>query len=265
MLQIKHVSKTFNKGTVNEKQALRDLNLTLKEGDFVTIIGGNGAGKSTMLNAIAGVWPVDEGQIIIDDKDVTKLPEYKRAAFLGRVFQDPMNGTAATMGIEENLALALRRGTLRTLKPGINNSERKLYRDLLLRLGLGLEDRLTSKGGLLSGGQRQALTLLMSTLKRPKLLLLDEHTAALDPKTARKVLELTEEMVNEQHLTALMVTHNMKDAIQIGNRLIMMNSGHIIYDVEGEEKKKLTVEDLLAKFSEASGEEFSNDRMMLAK
>lgn len=265
MLQIKHVSKTFNKGTVNEKQALRDLNLTLKEGDFVTIIGGNGAGKSTMLNAIAGVWPVDEGQIIIDDKDVTKLPEYKRAAFLGRVFQDPMNGTAATMGIEENLALALRRGTLRTLKPGINNSERKLYRDLLLRLGLRLEDRLTSKVGLLSGGQRQALTLLMSTLKRPKLLLLDEHTAALDPKTARKVLELTEEMVNEQHLTALMVTHNMKDAIQIGNRLIMMNSGHIIYDVEGEEKKKLTVEDLLAKFSEASGEEFSNDRMMLAK
>ena len=264
MLQIKHVSKTFNKGTVNEKQALRDLNLTLKEGDFVTIIGGNGAGKSTMLNAIAGVWPVDEGQIIIDDKDVTKLPEYKRAAFLGRVFQDPMNGTASTMGIEENLALALRRA-LRTLKPGINNSERKLYRDLLLRLGLGLEDRLTSKVGLLSGGQRQALTLLMSTLKRPKLLLLDEHTAALDPKTARKVLELTEEMVNEQHLTALMVTHNMKDAIQIGNRLIMMNSGHIIYDVEGEEKKKLTVEDLLAKFSEASGEEFSNDRMMLAK
>ena len=265
MLQIKHVSKTFNKGTVNEKQALRDLNLTLKEGDFVTIIGGNGAGKSTMLNAIAGVWPVDEGQIIIDDKDVTKLPEYKRAAFLGRVFQDPMNGTAATMGIEENLALALRRGTLRTLKPGINNNERKLYRDLLLRLGLGLEDRLTSKVGLLSGGQRQALTLLMSTLKRPKLLLLDEHTAALDPKTARKVLGLTEEMVNEQHLTALMVTHNMKDAIQIGNRLIMMNSGHVIYDVEGEEKKKLTVEDLLAKFSEASGEEFSNDRMMLAK
>ena len=265
MLQIKHVSKTFNKGTVNEKQALRDLNLTLKEGDFVTIIGGNGAGKSTMLNAIAGVWPVDEGQIIIDDKDVTKLPEYKRAAFLGRVFQDPMNGTAATMGIEENLALALRRGNLRTLKPGINNNERKLYRDLLLRLGLGLEDRLTTKEGLLSGGQRQALTLLKSTLKRPKLLLLDEHTAALDPKTARKVLELTEEMVNEQHLTALMVTHNMKDAIQIGNRLIMMNSGHVIYDVEGEEKKKLTVEDLLAKFSEASGEEFSNDRMMLAK
>lgn len=265
MLEICHVNKTFNRGTVNEKQALKDLNLTLKDGDFVTIIGGNGAGKSTTLNAIAGVWPVDEGKIVIDGRDVTKLPEYKRAAFLGRVFQDPMNGTVATMGIEENLALALRRGTLRTLKPGINNSERKLYRDLLLRLGLGLEDHLTSKVGLLSGGQRQALTLLMSTLKRPKLLLLDEHTAALDPKTARKVLELTEEMVNEQHLTALMVTHNMKDAIQIGNRLIMMNSGHIIYDVEGEEKKKLTVEDLLAKFSEASGEEFSNDRMMLAK
>jgi len=265
MLEIKNIYKTFNAGTVNEKRALKGVNLTLEDGDFVTVIGGNGAGKSTLLNAIAGVWPVDEGEIIIDGKNVTKLPEHKRAAYLGRVFQDPMNGTAATMGIEENLALALRRGTLRTLKPGINNSERKLYRDLLLRLGLGLEDRLTSKVGLLSGGQRQALTLLMSTLKRPKLLLLDEHTAALDPKTARKVLELTEEMVNEQHLTALMVTHNMKDAIQIGNRLIMMNSGHIIYDVEGEEKKKLTVEDLLAKFSEASGEEFSNDRMMLAK
>ena len=265
MLELKNVYKTFNPGTINEKVALNGLNLTLNEGDFVTVIGGNGAGKSTMLNAVAGTWQVDEGQIIIDGIDVTKLSEHKRAAYLGRVFQDPMNGTAATMGIEENLALALRRGTLRTLKPGINNSERKLYRDLLLRLGLGLEDRLTSKVGLLSGGQRQALTLLMSTLKRPKLLLLDEHTAALDPKTARKVLELTEEMVNEQHLTALMVTHNMKDAIQIGNRLIMMNSGHIIYDVEGEEKKKLTVEDLLAKFSEASGEEFSNDRMMLAK
>ena len=265
MLELKNIYKTFNPGTINEKVALNGLNLTLNEGDFVTVIGGNGAGKSTMLNAVAGTWQIDEGQIIIDGIDVTKLSEHKRAAYLGRVFQDPMNGTAATMGIEENLALALRRGTLRTLKPGINNSERKLYRDLLLRLGLGLEDRLTSKVGLLSGGQRQALTLLMSTLKRPKLLLLDEHTAALDPKTARKVLELTEEMVNEQHLTALMVTHNMKDAIQIGNRLIMMNSGHIIYDVEGEEKKKLTVEDLLAKFSEASGEEFSNDRMMLAK
>ena len=264
MLQIKHVSKTFNKGTVNEKQALRDLNLTLKEGDFVTIIGGNGAGKSTMLNAIAGVWPVDEGQIIIDDKDVTKLPEYKRAAFLGRVFQDPMNGTAATMGIEENLALALRRGTLRTLKPGINNSERKLYRDLLLRLGLGLEDRLTSKAGLLSGGQRQALTLLMATLKKPRLLLLDEHTAALDPKTAAKVLETTDTIVNSEHLTTLMITHNMRDAIAHGNRLIMMNAGHVIYDVAGEEKKHLTVQDLLAKFEEAAGGELANDRMILS-
>ena len=260
VLEMKNIYKSFP-----GVKALQAVDFTLCEGEIHALMGENGAGKSTLLNAIAGVWPVDSGAIVIDGKDVTRLPEYKRAAFLGRVFQDPMNGTAATMGIEENLALALRRGTLRTLKPGINNSERKLYRDLLLRLGLGLEDRLTSKVGLLSGGQRQALTLLMSTLKRPKLLLLDEHTAALDPKTARKVLELTEEMVNEQHLTALMVTHNMKDAIQIGNRLIMMNSGHIIYDVEGEEKKKLTVEDLLAKFSEASGEEFSNDRMMLAK
>ena len=258
MLEICHVNKTFNRGTVNEKQALKDLNLTLKDGDFVTIIGGNGAGKSTTLNAIAGVWPVDEGKI------VTKLPEYKRAAFLGRVFQDPMNGTVATMGIEENLALALRRGGRRTLKPGITGSERKLYRDLLLKLGLGLEERLTSKVGLLSGGQRQALTLLMATLKKPKLLLLDEHTAALDPQTAQKVLELTSEIVEEQRLTALMVTHNMKDAIQIGNRLIMMNDGHIIYDVRGEEKKNLMVDDLLKKFAEASGKEFANDRMMLA-
>ena len=262
MLEICHVNKTFNRGTVNEKQALKDLNLTLKDGDFVTIIGGNGAGKSTTLNAIAGVWPVDEGKIVIDGRDVTKLPEYKRAAFLGRVFQDPMNGTVATMGIEENLALALRRGGRRTLKPGITGSERKLYRDLLLKLGL--EERLTSKVGLLSGGQRQALTLLMATLKKPKLLLLDEHTAALDPQTAKKVLELTSEIVEEQRLTALMVTHNMKDAIQIGNRLIMMNDGHIIYDVRGEEKKNLTVDDLLKKFAEASGKEFANDRMMLA-
>ena len=264
MLEICHVNKTFNRGTVTEKQALKDLNLTLKDGDFVTIIGGNGAGKSTTLNAIAGVWPVDEGKIVIDGRDVTKLPEYKRAAFLGRVFQDPMNGTVATMGIEENLALALRRGGRRTLKPGITGSERKLYRDLLLKLGLGLEERLTSKVGLLSGGQRQALTLLMATLKKPKLLLLDEHTAALDPQTAKKVLELTSEIVEEQRLTALMVTHNMKDAIQIGNRLIMMNDGHIIYDVRGEEKKNLTVDDLLKKFAEASGKEFANDRMMLA-
>ena len=265
MLDLHNIYKTFNAGTVNEKTALNGLNLHLNEDDFVTVIGGNGAGKSTMLNAVAGTWFVDEGKITIDDIDVTKLPEHKRAKYLGRVFQDPMTGTAATMQIEENMALAARRGMTRSLKAGITAKEREFYREQLKILGLGLEDRLTSKVGLLSGGQRQALTLLMSTLKRPKLLLLDEHTAALDPKTARKVLELTEEMVNEQHLTALMVTHNMKDAIQIGNRLIMMNSGHIIYDVEGEEKKKLTVEDLLAKFSEASGEEFSNDRMMLAK
>ena len=275
MLEIRHVNKTFNRGTVNEKQALKDLNLTLKDGDFVTIIGGNGAGKSTTLNAVAGVWPVDDGQILIDGRDVTKLPEFKRAAFLGRVFQDPMNGTVATMGIEENLALALRRGGMRrgrarrgaarrTLKPGITGHERKLYHDLLLKLGLGLEERLTSKVGLLSGGQRQALTLLMATLKKPKLLLLDEHTAALDPQTAKKVLDLTSEIVEEQKLTAMMVTHNMKDAIQIGNRLIMMYDGHIIYDVEGEAKKNLTVDDLLQKFAEASGGEFANDRMMLA-
>ncbi|HJB07838.1 MAG TPA: ATP-binding cassette domain-containing protein [Candidatus Enterocloster faecavium] len=264
MLEIKHISKTFNPGTVNEKQALRDLSLTLKNGDFVTVIGGNGAGKSTLLNAIAGVWLVDEGQILIDGKDVTKLPEFKRAAFLGRVFQDPMNGTAATMGIEENLALAFRRGDKRGLRQGINNSERKLYRDLLAGLGLGLEDRLTSKVGLLSGGQRQALTLLMATLKKPKLLLLDEHTAALDPKTAAKVLETTETIVNRDHLTTLMITHNMRDAIHIGNRLIMMNNGRIIYDVEGEEKKRLTVEDLLKKFAQESGEELANDRMMLS-
>ena len=254
MLQIKHVSKTFNKGTVNEKQALRDLNLTLKEGDFVTIIGGNGAGKSTMLNAIAGVWPVDEGQIIIDDKDVTKLPEYKRAAFLGRVFQDPMNGTAATMGIEENLALALRRGTLRTLKPGINNSERKLYRDLLLRLGLGLEDRLTSKVGLLSGGQRQAATLIMATLTPIEFLILDEHTAALDPKTADIIMELTNKVVQEKHLTAMMVTHNLRYAVEYGSRLIMMDKGHIVLDKAGEEKKAINTEEIMGIFNRISVE-----------
>ncbi len=265
MLEIQNISKTFNAGTVNEKQALKGLNLTLEDGDFVTVIGGNGAGKSTLLNAIAGVWLVDEGKIIIDGKDVTKLPEYKRAKFLGRVFQDPMNGTAATMGIEENLALALRRGHKRTLKQGIAGSERKLYRDILANLNLGLENRLTSKVGLLSGGQRQALTLLMATLEKPKLLLLDEHTAALDPKTAAKVLETTERVVNQDHLTTLMITHNMRDAINIGNRLIMMSDGQIIYDVSGEAKRKLKVEDLLKKFAEASGEEFANDRMMLAK
>lgn len=263
MLELKNIYKTFNAGTVNEKQALKGIDLTLEDGDFVTVIGGNGAGKSTMLNAIAGVWPVDEGQIIIDGKDVTKLPEHKRAAFLGRVFQDPMNGTAATMGIEENLALALRRGQSRTLRAGIKASEREVYKRLLSTLGLGLEDRLTSKVGLLSGGQRQALTLLMATLKKPKLLLLDEHTAALDPKTAAKVLETTEMIVNRDHLTTLMITHNMKDAIAHGNRLIMMMEGKIILDIRGEEKKKLTVEDLLHKFEEVSGEEFANDKAIL--
>ena len=263
MLELKNIYKTFNAGTVNEKQALKGIDLTLEDGDFVTVIGGNGAGKSTMLNAIAGVWPVDEGQIIIDGKDVTKLPEHKRAAFLGRVFQDPMNGTAASMGIEENLALALRRGQSRTLRAGIKASEREVYKRLLSTLGLGLEDRLTSKVGLLSGGQRQALTLLMATLKKPKLLLLDEHTAALDPKTAAKVLETTEMIVNRDHLTTLMITHNMKDAITHGNRLIMMMEGKIILDIRGEEKKKLTVEDLLHKFEEVSGEEFTNDKAIL--
>ena len=263
MLEIRNISKTFNPGTVNEKRALRNVNLTLEDGDFVTVIGGNGAGKSTMLNAIAGVWPVDQGQILIDGKDVTKLPEYKRAAFLGRVFQDPMNGTAATMGIEENLALALRRGQSRTLRAGIRNQEREVYRRLLSTLGLGLEDRLTSKVGLLSGGQRQALTLLMATLKKPKLLLLDEHTAALDPKTAAKVLETTEMIVNRDRLTTLMITHNMKDAIVHGNRLIMMMDGNIILDIRGGEKKSLTVQDLLHKFEEVSGEEFTSDKAIL--
>ena len=263
MLEIKNVSKTFNAGTVNEKRALKNVNLTLEDGDFVTVIGGNGAGKSTMLNAIAGVWPVDQGNILIDGKDVTKLPEYKRAAFLGRVFQDPMNGTAATMGIEENLALALRRGQSRTLRAGIKNNEREVYKRLLATLGLGLEDRLTSKVGLLSGGQRQALTLLMATLKKPKLLLLDEHTAALDPKTAAKVLETTDMIVNRDRLTTLMITHNMKDAIVHGNSLIMMMDGNVILDIRGEEKKTLTVEDLLHKFEQVSGEEFTSDKAIL--
>ena len=263
MLQIKDVTKVFNPGTVNEKLALDHFYLTLENGDFVTIIGGNGAGKSTMMNAIAGVWPVDSGQIIIDGTDVTKLSEHKRAAFLGRVFQDPMTGTAATMGIEENLALAKRRGKKRFLGPGITKKEREEYRELLKILDLGLEDRLTSKVGLLSGGQRQALTLLMASLQKPKLLLLDEHTAALDPKTAAKVLETTEYIVNKDHLTTLMITHNMRDAIAHGNRLIMLNDGKVILDIRGEEKKKLTVEDLLHKFEAASGEEFSNDKAIL--
>ncbi|MDO4463449.1 MAG: ABC transporter ATP-binding protein [Bacillota bacterium] len=263
MLEIKNVTKIFNPGTVNEKLALDNFSLTLEDGDFVTVIGGNGAGKSTMMNAIAGVWPVDAGKIIIDGVDVTKLPEHKRAKYLGRVFQDPMTGTAATMGIEENLALAKRRGKGRFLRNGITRKEREEYRELLKILDLGLETRLTSKVGLLSGGQRQALTLLMATLQKPKLLLLDEHTAALDPKTAAKVLETTEFIVQRDQLTTLMITHNMRDAIAHGNRLIMLNEGRIILDIRGEEKKKLTVEDLLHKFEAASGEEFASDKAIL--
>ena len=263
MLKINNIVKVFNAGTVNEKTALNGLSLHLEEGDFCTVIGGNGAGKSTMLNAVAGVFQVDRGSIVIDGVDVTKLPEHKRAKYIGRVFQDPMTGTAATMQIEENLALAKRRGKKRSLRPGITKAEREEYKELLKILDLGLEDRLTSKVGLLSGGQRQALTLLMASLVKPKLLLLDEHTAALDPKTAAKVLEATEKIVNRDHLTTLMITHNMKDAIAHGNRLIMMKDGQVILNISGEEKKKLTVEDLLEKFNSASGEEFSNDRMIL--
>lgn len=259
MLKISHISKTFNKGTINEKQALRDLNLHLEPGDFVTVIGGNGAGKSTTLNLIAGVFPVDSGKIVLNGLTLNSLPEHKRARFLGRVFQDPMRGTAATMGIEENLALAYRRGKMRGLSYGITNEERKLYRERLATLGLGLEDRMTSKVGLLSGGQRQALTLLMATLQKPDLLLLDEHTAALDPKTADKVLQLTEEIVARDKLTTLMVTHNMKNAIQYGNRLIMMDAGKVVVDIRGEEKKNLTVRDLLEKFN------IENDRMLLSE
>lgn len=263
MLELINVCKTFNPGTVNAKTALNDLNLTLNDGDFVTVIGGNGAGKSTMLNAIAGSFQIDSGKIVIDGTDVTGLPEHKRAAFLGRVFQDPMMGTAPTMGIEENLALAARRGKRRTLRWGIKKVEREDYRELLRSLDLGLENRLTAKAGLLSGGQRQALTLLMAALVQPKLLLLDEHTAALDPKTAAKVLELSEQIVSENHLTTLMVTHNMRDAINLGNRLIMMSEGRIVLDISGEEKKRLTVEQLISRFSAASGREFSNDRVLL--
>ena len=263
MLKIDNIVKVFNGGTVNEKVALNGLSLHLEEGDFCTVIGGNGAGKSTMLNAVAGVFQVDQGSIVIDGVDVTKLPEHKRAKYIGRVFQDPMTGTAATMQIEENLALAKRRGQKRSLRPGITKAEREEYKELLKILDLGLEDRLTSKVGLLSGGQRQALTLLMASLVKPKLLLLDEHTAVLDPKTAAKVLEATEKIVNRDHLTTLMITHNMKDAIAHGNRLIMMKDGRVILNISGEEKKELTVEDLLEKFNTASGEEFSNDRMIL--
>ncbi len=264
MLQIMDIHKTFNAGTINEKHALQGLNLHIKPGDFVTVIGGNGAGKSTMLNAVAGVYSVDEGQIFIDGVDVTKLPEYKRAQYIGRVFQDPMMGTAATMQIEENLALAARRGKARTLRPGITKQEREAYREQLKILELGLEDRMTAKVGLLSGGQRQALTLLMATLQKPKLLLLDEHTAALDPKTAAKVLEATQRIVEKDNLTTLMITHNMRDAIAYGNRLIMMYNGRVVVDVSGEEKKHLTVEQLLNLFSQASGSDEANDKLLLS-
>ncbi len=263
MLEIKGVYKTFNAGTINEKKALQDLNLVLNDGDFVTVIGGNGAGKSTMLNSIAGVFPVDFGHIYIGGTDVTGMKEHMRAKFLGRVFQDPMMGTAADMWIEENMALAGRRGQSRGLRWAITNKEREEFRELLKELDLGLENRLSTKVGLLSGGQRQALTLLMATMKKPQLLLLDEHTAALDPKTAAKVLDLTDKLIREDGLTALMITHNMRDAIHYGNRLIMMNEGRIILDVSGEEKKRLTVEDLLAAFSRLSGNEFANDRALL--
>ena len=264
MLELIGVKKTFNPGTVNAKQALAGIDLKLSEGDFVTVIGGNGAGKSTTLNAIAGSWPIDEGRIIIGGNDVTHMPEHKRAKFLGRVFQDPMLGTAANMEIEENLALAARRGKTRSLRWRITDAERKEYRELLSTLELGLEDRMTVKVGLLSGGQRQALTLLMATINRPHLLLLDEHTAALDPKTAAKVLETTDRIISQMNLTAMMVTHNMRDAITHGNRLIMMKDGKIILDIAGEEKKNLTVETLLDMFSKKSGEEFASDRALLS-
>lgn len=264
MLKIQNIRKVFNAGTVNEKVALSGLDLELKPGDFVTVIGGNGAGKSTMLNCVAGVYEVDSGSIFIDGEDVTRLPEYKRAKYIGRVFQDPMMGTAATMQIEENLALAARRGKFRGLSAGITKAEREDYREKLKILDLGLEERLTAKVGLLSGGQRQALTLLMATLQKPKLLLLDEHTAALDPKTAAKVLEATQKIVEKDNLTTLMITHNMRDAIAYGNRLIMMYEGRIVVDVSGEEKKKLTVEQLLDLFSRASGSDEANDKLLLS-
>ncbi len=263
MLKITNIHKTFNKGTINEKIALNGVNLTLNEGDFVTVIGGNGAGKSTLLNSVCGVFGVDSGTIEIDGVDVTKLPEHKRAKYLGRVFQDPMMGTAADMQIDENMSLAYRRGEKHGLAWAITAKERKIYKAMLSELGLGLENRMTSKAGLLSGGQRQALTLLMAVIQKPKVLLLDEHTAALDPKTAAKVLELSEKFISESNLTTMMITHNMKDAIAHGNRLIMMHEGRIIYDVSGEEKKNLTVEDLLKKFAESSGSEFANDRALL--
>lgn len=264
MLKLEHICKTFNPGTINEKIALTGVDLTLEEGEFVTVIGGNGAGKSTTLNAIAGAWPVDSGRIFIGGDDVTKLSEYKRAKYLGRVFQDPMTGTAATMSIEENMAIAARRGKKRGLSWGITKAERSSYREMLKTLDLGLENRLTSKVGLLSGGQRQAITLLMASIQKPKLLLLDEHTAALDPKTAAKVLEISDRIIADNHLTAMMVTHNMRDAIVHGNRLIMMHEGKVILNIAGEDKKKLTVEDLLHQFEKVSGEPFANDKALLS-
>lgn len=263
MLQIKNVTKIFNPSTVNEKIALDNVNLTLNDGDFVTVIGGNGAGKSTLLNAVAGTYPVDCGKIIIDNADITKLPEHKRAKFIGRVFQDPMTGTAGDMWIEENMALAMLRGKKRKLTWAITREDREIYREMLKKLDLGLEYRLSTKVGLLSGGQRQAITLLMASMNNPKLLLLDEHTAALDPKTAAKVLSITKEIVESEKLTTLMITHNMKDALALGNRLIMMNSGKIILDVSGEDKKKLTVEDLLKIFASSGSDGAANDRMLL--
>ena len=264
MLKIENIRKVFNPGTINEKVALDGVNLTLEEGEFVTVIGGNGAGKSTTLNAVAGVWPADSGKIYIGGEDVTKLSEHRRAQYLGRVFQDPMTGTATTMSIEENMAIAARRGKSRGLRWGITKAEREKYREMLSTLHLGLEDRLTSKVGLLSGGQRQAITLLMASIQKPKLLLLDEHTAALDPKTAAKVLEISDQIISENHLTAMMVTHNMKDAIAHGNRLIMMHEGKVILNIAGEDKKKLTVGDLLHQFEKVSGEEFASDKALLS-
>ena len=266
MLKIKNVYKTFNAGTINEKKALKNLNLTLQTGEFCTVIGGNGAGKSTMLNAVSGVWPVDSGAILIDGQDISGLCEYKRAPFLGRVFQDPMNGTAADMQIIENLALAARRGERRRVfRWGVPKADTEKYRDMLRTLDLGLEDRLTTKVGLLSGGQRQALTLLMATMVPPKLLLLDEHTAALDPATAEKVLELTKSIVAEKKITCLMVTHNMHQALELGNRTLMMDSGRIVFDVKGEERSRMTVDDLLEKFRENAGKNLDNDRILLSK
>ena len=264
MLDLKNVSKTFHPGTVNARTALNDLTLHLDEGDFVTVIGGNGAGKSTMQNAICGTWQPDEGSIELDGVNVSGMPEYKRARYLGRVYQDPMMGTSAGMEIEENLALAVRRGKRHTLRLGIRRSEREDYRRRLKELGLGLEDRLTTKVGTLSGGQRQALTLLMATLQQPKLLLLDEHTAALDPQTAARVMELTDRLVQENHLTTLMITHNMRDAIRYGNRLLMLHNGRIVLDISGEEKARLTVADLMDMFRKVSGREYDNDRTLLA-